>query len=297
MEGVNMEKTSAEQGLAGRSPGHEGERIVNSRMGGFENSRIAKKSELNGFARLIPAVLAIAGSVAITSDRGPSGYQPEPDPKRSNVDPAEPARTEPPVRAVMTNPYDQASSKSLWSREEGRLNNGRIHAISTQSKRLRQDVRMEIRTRSEHAQARSSVPDMEAARGLFGREEEEGSVSNRLPETEVWRDWLVPSISMLEEGDISIGPPANAFLDDLELVRDDLGKLVVGRAGEPSTRVRARAGMNLGEHGRVVAVRDTPDAYYLILENGYRVVGQGVSGEEMRSDSASAMEDGVENSR
>ena len=278
-----MERTSAVLVKAGRPPYPDGDRTALSCVDRHENSRITKRSKLSCFLRLIPAALIIAGSLAITSDQGPSRFEIAHVSQTTSVGPVEDMRTGPSLRAVMTNPYEQVGSIMWQGVDDGQEKNSRIHALYMQSTRRSQNASAEIRVLSERTQASWSALDLEAARGLFRPEEEVGAVSNQLADTEVWRDWMVPSISMVEEGETSISPPEFLYLDDWELVRDDLGHPVVGRVGKPLTRVRASAGMTLGDLGSVVAVRDTPDAYYLILENGKRVAGNAGLEVEMRS--------------
>lgn len=270
-----MERTSAYGDFAGRSQVPDGGRIASSRVGRQEITSIVRRTKVDGIARLVPAALIVAGSLAITSDRGPARFETAPIQQTSTVGrPAEDLPLEPSVRAAMTYRYDQVGSKSRQGLEDGSGKNSRIHALYMLSTRRSHNVGAEIQALSERTQASWSALDLEAARRQFRPEEELGAVSDQLTDTEVWRDWMVPSISMLEEGDTSISPPEILYLDDWELLRDDLGRPVVGRVGEPLTRVRARTGMTLDEGGQVVAIRDTPDAFYLILENGYRVTGR-----------------------
>ena len=269
-----MEETLAQPGVAGRPPYPDSERIALSCVDGRQNSRVTKCSIFCSIARLIPAALIVSVSFTITSDRGPTRFDTSFVPQTTTAGSVEDLQTEPSLRAVKTNPYDQVGSNTRQGLEEGPGKNSRIHALFMLSTRRRQNVGTEIQALSERTQASWSALDMEAAKGQFRTEEEVGAVSNQLSETEVWRDWMVPSISMLEEGDTSISPPEILYLYDWVLVRDDLGRPVVGRVGEPLTRVRARTGMTLDEGDRVVAIRDTPDAFYLILENGYRVEGR-----------------------
>jgi hypothetical protein len=84
---------------------------------------------------------------------------------------------------------------------------------------------------------------------------------------------MVPSISMLEDGDESFGKPENIFLKDWELMRDENDQAVVGRVGDPMSRIHVQVGMILGEFGRIMAVRDTGDAYFIVLESGDRIKG------------------------
>ena len=248
-------------------------------------NRKAKILKLRGIKRFIPAFLLVAGSVAFSSYWTPKGYEPAPRQQISNVNTSESSLTEPSVREAMTNPIEEVRYKWGQSQEDG-LVSSRIHEMFLQSPRRRQDAGVEIRSLSERTQASWSALDLEAARWLFRPEVEDGVGSNQESVTEVWSDWMVPSISMLEEGDVSIGPPANLYIGDWELIRDDMGHPIVGRVGQPLSRIRARAGMTLGEVDRIVAVRDTPDAFFLILENGKRIENRAGLGEGMHIESA-----------
>lgn len=66
---------------------------------------------------------------------------------------------------------------------------------------------------------------------------------------------------------------APVYLADWFLSRDGIGDLFVQRGDDVRSRLTIRAGMVLGQHGRIMAVRDTPDAFFLVLEDGTRIRG------------------------
>ena len=68
-------------------------------------------------------------------------------------------------------------------------------------------------------------------------------------------------------------PARTVILENWELLRDEHGMTVAGRINEPESRVFIQPGMILGTYGRVIALRDTPNAWYLVLENGIQIHG------------------------
>lgn len=96
---------------------------------------------------------------------------------------------------------------------------------------------------------------------------------DRISTDDSQRDWMVPSLSMIQQGDTSIGKPQDLFLDGWELTRGAQGETIVGRMNDPLSRIPVRVGMVLGEYGRIMAVSDTMDGYFLILEGGQRISG------------------------
>lgn len=66
--------------------------------------------------------------------------------------------------------------------------------------------------------------------------------------------------------------PKNIFLTGWELVRDG-EKIFVQRTGDNVSRIEVRSGMILGEFGRVMAIRSTKAAFYIVLESGDKIKG------------------------
>lgn len=179
-------------------------------------------------------------------------------------------------RAVMVNPYDEVA---LIQEAQKSGTDDNANAIEALSIELRNDVgNPDTVIRGQITRLlRSPVKiDTEAAMDLLNLDS--GTVEvDKIPAVgrdEMRRDWLVPSISMLQSGDTSIGEPENSFLKNWELIRNNRGEHTVGRIGDPISKIRVRVGMIFGEYGRITAVRDTPDAYYLILESGDRIRGR-----------------------
>jgi hypothetical protein len=175
-------------------------------------------------------------------------------------------------RAVMVNPYDQVESIQRAQEDANRAHALAIEAMSLQTRTRITDADAIIKNQITRLMRQPADIDTEAALDLLNLDNAPVEVE-RIARTDIQRDYLVPSISMLQSGDTSIGEPENIFLSNWELVRDSSGETVVGRVGEPLSRIRVRVGMILGEYGRIMAVRDTPDAYYLVLESGDRIRG------------------------
>lgn len=184
-------------------------------------------------------------------------------------------------RPVMSNPYDEVQSIQEAQKSAAWGNATAIEALFLQAKRHLDNPDAVIKGQITRLLRTPAEIDQRAALELLNLDAGEIKVDRvpartaRLTEPGDRRDWMVPSISMLQAGDTSIGQPLPqaSFIEGWELLRDHQGENVVGRVGDPLSRVQVRVGMVLGEYGRIMAVRDTRDAYYLVLENGDRIAG------------------------
>jgi len=172
-------------------------------------------------------------------------------------------------RAVMANPYDDVV-KIQRAQAVGE-NELKIRELYQQSAKASYDSSAKIK--AQLASIKASYVDPDARNNLLNLDVPPIEVE-RISRDEVVRERLVPSLSMIERGDETFGEPKNLFLNDWELTRSADGETYVGRTGDPLSRLNVRVGMILGEFGRIMAVRDTGDAFYLILESGDRIQGK-----------------------
>jgi len=222
-------------------------------------------------ASIISAFVIAAGVTPISADQGVSADILD----QIRVNQEANAAVQP--RPVMANPYDQVISIQKAQEASDRVNALAIEAMSLQATRRVSDPDAVIKSQIVRLLQQPADIDNSAALDLLNLDAPPVEVE-RIARTDVLRDRMVPSISMLQSGDTSIGEPENIFLSNWELVRNSQGENIVGRTGDPLSRIRVRVGMILGEYGRIMAVRDTTDAYYLVLESGDRIRGLPGSG-------------------
>ncbi len=186
--------------------------------------------------------------------------------KETLVNPYGNAREE---RPVVANPYDTvAKIQKSQTMDDNEL---KIRQLYQQSASSNYDATAKIR--DQMARIKATDIDVDARYELMNLDSVEIEVE-RISADEAQRDVAVPSLSMIERGDETFGKPKNLFLNDWELTRTDDGETIVGRVGDPLSRLNVRVGMILGEFGRIMAVRDTGDAFYLVLESGDRIQGK-----------------------
>ena len=178
-------------------------------------------------------------------------------------------------RSVMPNPYDDIV-KIQQAQAVGE-NEMKIRKLYERSAARSFDSSAKMQAQLASIKVASIDPNMR--NNLLNLDAAEIEVE-RISHDEVQRDLAVPSLSMIERGDEDFSAPRNLFLSDWELTRTADGETVVGRVGDPLSRLNVRLGMILGEFGRIMAVRDTGDAFYLVLESGDRIQGnlEGISG-------------------
>lgn len=172
-------------------------------------------------------------------------------------------------RAVMANPYDNvAKIQKAQAVGENELKIRQLYQQSTNA-----SFNTSAKIKAQMASIKAGYIDPDARNDLLNLDVPAIEVE-RISTEEVARARLVPSLSMIERGDETFGEPKNLFLNDWELTRTADGETYVGRTGDPLSRLNVRVGMILGEFGRIMAVRDTEDAFYLILESGDRIQGK-----------------------
>lgn len=169
--------------------------------------------------------------------------------------------------AVLANPYDAVTTIRAQRAEVEDENEMKIRQLYLQSPNRNKDAEealkdqaAAIRHEDVSAQERSELLNIESP----------GLEVDRIAAAE---GPSVPSLSHVGNGLAGDTLPSNLFLKDWELLRSNSGTPVVGRVGDPMSRINIRVGMVLGEFGRVMAVRDTADAYYIVLASGDRIRG------------------------
>jgi hypothetical protein len=177
---------------------------------------------------------------------------------------------------VMSNPYDDVLRIQKKQSDAVDENELKIRQLFLQSGRKTHNSEAVINGQVQRIRENPEEIDQKSTLDLLNLDVV--VKADRISEEDVKRDWMVPSISMLKDGDETLGKPENLFLKDWELMRSKTNTPLVGRTGDPLSRIEVRVGMILGEFGRIMAVRDTGDAYYLILESGDRIQGAPANG-------------------
>ena len=182
---------------------------------------------------------------------------------------------------VMPNPYD-----SIQSIQENSRSAGRVHAdeIEAMSRRVRRGIlNPDAALRDQVARLMHDSAEIKRSDILDLLNLDAGDVSiERIPVQRGGDISEIPSISMADsDGFVSGGAEtANTgsaeivFLENWEVLRNDSGGHIVGRIGDPSSRLLVHVGMILEDYGQVIALRSHPDAYYLVLEGGMRIAGR-----------------------
>ncbi|MFG6573607.1 hypothetical protein ACGYLO_18585 [Sulfitobacter sp. 1A13353] len=178
-------------------------------------------------------------------------------------------------RMVMPNPYDDVM-KIQQAQAVGE-NELKIRELYERSAAQPFDSSAQMRAQLASIKVASIDPDMRNE--LLNLDAAKIEVE-RISRDEANRDMAVPTLSMIDRGEEDFITPRNIFLKDWELTRTPSGETIVGRVGDPLSKLNVRVGMILGEFGRIMAVRDTEDAFYLVLESGDRIQGklEGFSG-------------------
>ena len=192
-------------------------------------------------------------------------------------------------RPIMANPYEEIHALQTAQRDAEWVNAARIRALSELSSQRVDNPREIIRARMGQLSGEALQVDAASAIELLNLDAAPVEVE-RVP-VATRRDVLVPTIGMVEEGATEIASREVSYLEGWELVRADGGVALVGRIGDPRSRIPVRLGMILGEAGRISALRDTPDAFYLVLENGVRIGGEPKAASPEQDDLASEVED------
>lgn len=175
-------------------------------------------------------------------------------------------------RGVMKNPYDEIENIQRAQKASVRKNAMKIAKMSLLISVPVTSADALIKNQIALLLIKPTAIDTEAAKNLLNLDAEP-LVAKRIARIDVKRNLLVPSLSMVQSGETLLNAPDTFFLENWELIKSSNGENIVGRTGDPRSRIRVRVGMILGEYGRVVAVRDTIDAYYLVLESGMNIRG------------------------
>ena len=181
------------------------------------------------------------------------------------------------IRPVMTNPHDEVLQVRNAQETTARRNRTIISALARQAlSRQSPDTNSSPRTEITRLLRQPTENDESLILDLLNQETT-GLEVERIPLKYNFTSETVTGFTITANGHAD-SAARSVFPENWELLRDEHGRTIAGRTNAPDSRVPVLPGMVFGAHGRVTELRDTPDAWYLVLENGTRIHGNPESG-------------------